>query len=226
VAFFQISLKGDTIMDLEVKFRKLWDISKEYLKQGREVDLPHTRVSVDFGLRLINEEGGDKDIIVPAIILHDIGYSVMDEENLYQRTTYVLRPKEKKTTGTFSKRLKEMHMVEGAKLAKKILRSLEYEERLVDEIVHIVRNHEDSSGKPKTGDTNLNQLIVGEADRLFRVTHINFSHLMKFHGATEEEVFSYFMEMKDPWYLTRSAQLIAEEEIRKIANSHLLPGLF
>ena len=109
---------------------------------------------------------------------------------------------------------------------RKDIKIFKYEEPLVNEIVDIVRNHEDILGKPKIADTNLNRIIVGEADRLFRITHINFYHLMKFHGATEEEVFSYFMEMKDSWYLTRSAQLIAEEEIRKIANSHLLPGLF
>ena len=46
-------------MDVDVEFQELWDVSKEHLKHGREVDLPHTRVCVDFSLRLLNGEGGE-----------------------------------------------------------------------------------------------------------------------------------------------------------------------
>jgi hypothetical protein len=59
-------------MDLEDKFQKLWDVSREYLKKGREIDLPHTRISLDFAFRIVKEEGGDRDVIIPAIILHEI----------------------------------------------------------------------------------------------------------------------------------------------------------
>ena len=59
-------------MNLDRKLQRLWDESKDHLKKGREVDLPHTRISLDFALRLIHKEGGDRDLIIPAIILHDV----------------------------------------------------------------------------------------------------------------------------------------------------------
>lgn len=214
------------MMNLSGRFQKLWDVSKEYLTRCREIDLPHARISLDFALRLVREEGGEEDIVVPAIILHDIGYSVISEKDLYKKTTFFSVYKGDKRGDTYSTQLKEIHMVEGAKLAREILASVKYPINLIDEIVDIVRNHEDLYGKPVDEDKNLNKIIVGDADRLYRVTPFDFPHLIKSHNTTEEEAFRYLIKMKDAWFVTKTAQCIAEEEIRKIPNAHLLSKLF
>jgi hypothetical protein len=214
------------MMDLSGNFQKLWDVSKEYLRRCREIDLPHARISLDFAMRLLREEGGEEDIVVPAIILHDIGYSLINEKDLYKRTTFFSVYKGNKSVDTYSTRLKEIHMVEGAKLARDILAAVKYPINLIDEIVEIVRNHEDLYGKPVDEDKNLHKIIVGDADRLYRVTPFDFPHLIRSHNTTEEEAFRYLIKMKDAWFVTKTAQCIAEEEIRKIPNAHFLSTLF
>ena len=211
---------------MDAKFKKLWDISKEYLKNGREVDLPHTRVSLDFALRLIREEGGDNDVITPAVILHDIGYSQIQEKDLYKKTTYYSVYAKRKSNEAYSSQLKELHLVEGARLARKILESVQYETHLIDKIVDIVRYHEDVFARPPSDVKELNKIIVSDADKLFRFTPFNFFDIIKIHAASVEEVFQYILDMRDTWLVTKSAQLIAEEEIRKIPDSYLFSGLF
>jgi len=213
-------------MDINDEFQELWDVSKEHLKQGRKVDLPHTRICVDFAVRLLREEGGETGIVIPAIILHDVGYSVIEEPGLYKKTTYYSVYKNGQDAAAYSSKLKELHMVEGAKLAISILKSLKYEDRLIDEIVDIVGNHEDSSAFPPSDTANINRIIVSDADKLFRVTPFNFSDIMKVHGASTEEAFQYLLDMKDKWLITDKARLIAEEEIRKIPDSHLFSPFF
>jgi hypothetical protein len=96
---------------------------------------------------------------------------------------------------------------------------------LIDEIVDIVGNHEDLSAFPPS-TTNINKIIVSDGDKLFRVTPFNFSDIMKIHGASAKEAFQYLLDMKGKWLVTETALLIAEEEIRKIPESHLFSSLF
>ena len=212
-------------MEIGFEFRQLWDVVKQYLKRGREQDLPHTRVCVDFAYRLLEEEGGDRAVVIPAIMLHDIGYSVIGQPDLYRRTTYFSVYRGETGPNTYSKELKEAHMIEGAKLAREILQSLNYETRLIDEIVDIVATHETSSAFPPS-TKKINKIIVSDADKLFRVTPFNFFDIVKIHGASEEEAFRYLLDMKDKWFITPTARMIAEEEIRKIPNSHRFSSLF
>jgi len=216
-------------MDMDVNFKVLWDISKEYLKKGRTVDLAHTRVCVDFAFRLLREEGGDRDIVIPAIILHDTGYSAIEETGLYKKTTYFgvyKKNQVKGSPGIYSSELKKLHMLEGVKLAKSILMSLKYDDKLIDAIVDIVGDHEDSNSFPPS-TKHINKIIVSDADKLFRFTPFNFSdNIVKIHGASTEEAFLYLLAMRDKWLITKTAQMIAEEEIRKIPESDQYSSLF
>jgi len=212
-------------MELDSRFQKLWDIAKQYLRKGRKVDLPHTRVSLDFALRLLEQEGGQKRVVVPAVILHDIGYSAIQEANLYQKTTYFGVYKRGEEAGAYSVKLKQRHMHEGAKLARSILNSLHYDVDLLEEIVDIVETHEDLSSFPPS-TTNINKIIVSDADKLFRVTAYNFFSVIEAHNASPEDVFNYFGDMKDKWFVTETARRIALEEMRKIPGSDAFPSLF
>lgn len=213
-------------MDIAFKYRAIWDTGKTYLKNGRDVDLLHTRVSCDFAMRLLFHEGGNEDIVVPSIILHDIGYSVIEEEDLYRKTTYFGIHKGQDTGATYSKNIKMLHMKEGAVLARKVLESVGYETACIDEIVDIVGYHEDVSAFPPSDISNINRIVVSDADKLFRLTGYNFSDILTIHGASAEDAFEYLLEMKNKWLVTKTAVSIAEEELRKIPGSQAFPSLF
>ncbi|WP_028322430.1 HD domain-containing protein [Desulfatiglans anilini] len=212
-------------MEIGSTYKAVWEASTEFLKKGREVDLLHTRVSCDFAMRLLCHEDGKEEIVIPSIILHDIGYSVIEDEDLYKKTTYFGVHQAQDTGKVYSKDIKILHMKEGAILARKILESVNYEHACIDEIVDIVGYHEDVSAFPPSDRSNMNRILVSDADKLFRLTPYNFFDILTIHGASENEAFEYLIEMKDKWLVTKTAVLIAEEELRKIPGSQRFPSL-
>lgn len=97
---------------------------------------------------------------------------------------------------------------------------------MINEIVHIVRRHEDETAFPPSDSKNINLIIVSDADKLYRATPTNFSDIVKIHKASPKEAIDYLLDMKDKWLITRTARSIAEEEIRKIPESYYYTKLF
>ncbi|MDH4358357.1 MAG: HD domain-containing protein [Candidatus Berkelbacteria bacterium] len=109
-------------------------------------DLPHTQAAVYWMKQLIEHEGGDERILIPAIYLHDIGYyDLIGPGYTYQQL----------------RQIKPKHMIKGEKLARQILNDLPLSEKEVKEITHLVRIHDDI---PKI--ESFNEQMVFEADCL------------------------------------------------------------
>ncbi len=67
-------------MDWNEFTRGLFRLAEPYLKiRG---DLPHAQVSHRYALRLLEEEGGESRIVEPAVILHDVGWSELEPEQI------------------------------------------------------------------------------------------------------------------------------------------------
>ena len=59
-------------------FKKIQELSKPYLDtRHNEV---HTAISTSLAFLLLEKEGGDEDIVIPAIILHDTGWKRVPPE--------------------------------------------------------------------------------------------------------------------------------------------------
>lgn len=187
----------------------IWNEAKKYLNQGRWFDLSHTLVALDFVKRLNLLEKGDETITIPAIMLHDIGYSAFSKiKDLAILTTAPWIP-------PFSKELKKAHLIEGARISEQILQKVKYDARKSEEIVEIVETHEneDDSRFKK----NLNQAIVADADALTRVTDMGIRIITEEYGLKEEDVVANFIKHLDRWFLTKSARNMADEELRKVS---------
>ena len=52
-------------------YERIWDLARPYLNT-RKNDI-HTEISTGLAQQLPAQEGGEKDIVIPAIILHDMG---------------------------------------------------------------------------------------------------------------------------------------------------------
>jgi len=79
-------------------------------------DLPHARVSRQYALRLLAEEGGEPGIVEPAVILHDVGWSQLEPEQI--RVAFGVR-----AGGEEAERLNRIHERERAVIARRILQS-------------------------------------------------------------------------------------------------------
>ncbi|MFC1823091.1 HD domain-containing protein [Thermodesulfobacteriota bacterium] len=204
------------------EYGDIWDRSKELLQQGRSMDLIHTRISLDFALRLLEKLGGDPEIVIPAIMLHDIGNMMIRSDNLEQET---IDPGTDSAKKVYSFSVKQKHLTEGAKLSRKILEELRYSEELIEAIVDIVGDHESVKGGPPEDRDNLNKIIVSDADKLYRYSANGFFAMCRVHDIREEEMLSLNFQKMEEWLYTENAKKIAAEEMRKMPNAESIPQL-
>ncbi len=196
----------------------LWRKAEVYLRRGRWFDLGHTIMVVDFAKRLCWDLGGDEEVVIPASILHDIGYSFYsDVEDLEKKTTAPSIP-------PYSKKVKLGHLTKGAELAKEILNRVGYNHKS-DEIAFIVRHHEDVDDT-KRDLGNINHTIVSDADALSRLTDSSINCLVEIYGIGEMEILEKLMELYKNWFITEKAMEIAEEELRKLAPYQKIKGIW
>ena len=71
----------------------------------------HTRISRDFAERLLAEEGGNPEVAIPAIVLHDIGWSRVPEDRQLTACGPNVQDPE----------LTKVHEREGARMAGEVL---------------------------------------------------------------------------------------------------------
>jgi HD superfamily phosphodiesterase len=199
------------------KYQVVWEMCKEVLQSGRTLDLVHARVSLDFALRLIDELNGDPEIVIPATILHDIGNTVLEGDDIEKKT---IDPGTESAKKVYSTSIKKMHLIEGRKLAEDVLNKAGYPKEFIGPIVEIVGDHETIMGLPPDDREDINKLIVSEADKLYRFSSHGMCAMCRVHNIPEEEMLELALRNMDVWLVTDVAKKIALEELRKMPDSY------
>jgi HD superfamily phosphodiesterase len=135
---------------------RLKQAARKILVNARDGDWEHTLRTVDYGKYLLKYEEGDPEIVIPALYLHDIGWSSVDYSDFKQAA-----PANKRRTASV-----RLHMRYGAEQAVEILRHLEYNPSIVNSIVTIIAAHDYSN--IIFAMNNPSATLVVEADRLDR----------------------------------------------------------
>ena len=185
---------------MEERFEKILDFARPYLNTRRN-DI-HTDISREFARELVKREGGDEDIVMPAIILHDVGWKKMSPE----LQTKAFGPKAK------SPELNRIHEEEGVKIAGKILRKVGYDEKSIQEILVIIDGHDS-----RKEAVSLNDQIVKDADKLFRYTRTGWCIDIERFGMTPEEELTRLRSHLENWFFTDTAKKLAEKELKSRA---------
>lgn len=104
-------------------YQKIFEMAKPYYEKGRPIDLPHIELELDYSSIFCQKEKVDESLLIPLIILHDIGYGIGQHAYL-------------------EKELKKEHMVVGAKLAKEILEKINYPQEKTEKISYWISVHD------------------------------------------------------------------------------------
>jgi len=179
-------------------YERIWDLARPYLNT-RKNDI-HTEISTDFAQQLLAQEGGEEDIVLPAIILHDVGWKKVPEDIQLK----AFGPKASMPEWN------RVHEVEGARIAGDILRKVNYPEDKIIEIQEIIKGH-DSRKDP----LSLNDSVVKDADKLWRYSRIAVQINENRFGLTVEQGIERLRRNLEPWFLTESGKRMAKEEIEK-----------
>jgi HD superfamily phosphodiesterase len=179
-------------------FFEIWRRAKPYLNT-RKNDI-HTEISIRFTEMLLEKEGGDEDVVMPAIILHDVGWIRIPEDEQHKGFgPEILSP-----------RVVKKHELEGVKIAKEILEALDYAEEKMAQILEIIEGHDS-----RKETASVNESIVKDADKLWRFSNEGFTiDCERFNLKPMERVKKKDLDI-DSIFFTESAKQIARKEIKE-----------
>lgn len=116
--------------------------------------------------------GADPAVVMPAILLHDTGWSTVAEHDILE----AIAP------GGGRPDLVRQHEVEGARIARDVLTACGYEESEVDAVAAIIDGHDSRREAISPSDA-----VVKDADKIWRVTPHGLSIVSGWFGLTPEE---------------------------------------
>jgi len=179
-------------------FLKIRRLAKPFL-DTRHNDA-HTEISTQLAFDLLERESGDEDIVIPAIILHDTGWKLVPAE-LHLKA---FGPKATKPE------LNRLHEFGGVKIAKEILQGINYDPAKSESILEIIDGHDS-----RTEPLSLNDMIVKDADKLWRYTKSGFHIDIERFGQSYEEGLERLRSNLSGWFFTVAASKLATEKLSK-----------
>lgn len=116
----------------------------------------HTLYAYGLARALLRSEpDADPEVVLPAILLHDTGWSTVPDAEILE----AIAP------GGGRPDLVRHHEVEGARIAREVLESLGRPASIVDRVVAIIDGHDS-----RREAMSLEDAVVKDADKLWRVT--------------------------------------------------------
>ncbi len=177
-------------------YQEIFEKAKPFLRTRK--NLIHTQIALRYALTLLRFEKGDEGVVIPAIILHDVGWSVVPEHLLL--TAFGPNPT--------NPELGKVHELEGAKIARTILEKIHYPPEKVNEIFRIIQGH-DSRKKP----ISQNDRVVKDSDKLWRYSRRGMEIDLSRFRIPRQEYLVFLEAIIDHWFLTPMATKIARREI-------------
>ncbi|HMK36738.1 MAG TPA: HD domain-containing protein [Desulfomonilaceae bacterium] len=164
----------------------------------------HTLIAYQFACELLLKEGGDKAVVLPAVILHDVGWKAVPEE-LHLKAF---------GPGSNDMEINRIHEVEGAKIARSILEQTHYDPALTEEIVEIILGHDS-----RKEALSLNDAIVKDADKLWRFSKEALQIDPERFGIDPAVHAEWLKHQIGKWFITETAAEMARLEQRRRAES-------
>lgn len=184
-------------------FEKIWETALPY--QDQRDDDGHARITLKYAKELVKLEDGNEDVVIPAIILHDVGYSQIPRK----RRMLIFDKDAKKEE---REAVRDEHQKESVKLGEKILNELNYPDELIPDILEIISQHDS-----RKGFISKEEGLVRDADKLWRYSPESFKVNTKHSRSDlEERCKRLEKDLKDSNYIySKSAKKIARQELKE-----------
>lgn len=142
----------------------------------------------------------DPEVVLPAILLHDVGYARVPEET--HRAGLAGAP------DGWDADITRRHEIEGARLAAELLASVGYDPAKAARVVEIVDGHD---SRPEA--LSLEDAIVKDADKLWRFTESGVRTAHGWIGRTPEAFMDFVETRIETWLFTEAARELAREAL-------------
>lgn len=149
----------------------VWEAAVEHL-HVRSNDV-HTAYSYGIASALCDlHPEADRDVVLPAMILHDTGWSMLPPQDVLAAIS---------PTGSNPESV-ILHEKEGARIAEGVLRDLGFPDERIDQITTIVDGHDS-----RREALSLNDALVKDSDKLWRLTPHGIDTVMDWFGLTRPQ---------------------------------------
>lgn len=171
----------------------VWAAAAPYLRV-RDND-GHTVYAYGLAAALLDlHPDADPDVVLPAILLHDTGWSQAPPEEVLE----AIAP------GGGRRDLVLLHEREGARIAREVLEGLGRDPATVDAVVAIVDGHDS-----RREALSLEDAVVKDADKLWRLTPHGVDTVMGWFGLTREQAHRLIVSRVEGHLLTDAARAMA-----------------
>ena len=183
---------------MKSEFETIWQLAKPFLDtRHNEV---HSQISTQLAFELLRREGGDDAIVIPAIMLHDVGWKAVPPE-LHLKAFGPGAPRPE---------LNRAHEVAGVKTARSILETVRYPPAQTEQILEIIDGHDS-----RQTAVSISDMIVKDADKLWRYTRSGFHIDVERFGETFQEALIRLDKNLEAWFFTKTAIEIAREKLKR-----------
>jgi hypothetical protein len=184
-------------MKIEIpnEYLPIWQAARPYYERGRSMDINHIEWMMPTALSVCaHEPQVDQSLLLPTVILHDVGYAEVEHDNYYHLDT------------------RRAHMARGADIARTILTELAYDPEIVAKVVYYISVHDNWA----FGELDLyrNDLVLGvfkDLDWLWTLTPEGFKSVRDNQKYSLEEMMTYISNpetKKPPEYATRTTDAL------------------
>jgi HD domain len=176
----------------------VWAAARPYMR-ARKNDV-HIPLAYDYALQLLEHHpAADREVVLLAILLHDIGWAVVDQEAIYRDGF---------GPNMMQSDVRIAHEREGARLAEEILSELEYPQELRARVVEIINGHDTRAHALSPEDE-----LVKDADALWRFSVPGIGIAGDWFGITPGEYADRVERQIDGRLFTEAARAIARSEL-------------
>lgn len=164
----------DNLQKMKKIYQQIWKLAKPYYQKGRPMDIDHIEWMMKDALLVSEKERLDDTLLLPLVILHDVGYAEVPKDNPYNLD------------------LRKAHMKAGKKIAKDILEKVDYPKEKIEQISYYVSVHDNWA----LGDNKIykKDIILGtftDLDFTWMTTKKGFPALMKILKKNKKEMIEY-----------------------------------
>jgi len=178
-------------------YNQTWELVRPYYEKGRPMDVNHIEWMMQDALLVCEKENIDDSLLLPLVILHDVGYSEMPKDN------------------PFNLDLRKGHMEAGARIARSILEKLDYDQDKIEKIEHYVSVHDNWA----FGDNEIymRDIVLGifnDLDYMWMAVPKGFTAVMKILDMNGKELVEYLENDEKPRlrpFSTKTTQKLYED---------------
>lgn len=137
------------------RYDPIWRAALPYLR-ARKNDV-HVPLSYGYAVRLCAAHpDADPDVVLPGIILHDVGWATIDERAIFEQGF---------GPNMMESDVRRLHEREGVRIAREILTALEYPAELIERVAAVIDGHD-----TRRDAHSLEDELLKDADKLWRFT--------------------------------------------------------